>query len=130
MPRRTLLPDEQPVHRVVASDAGRHQPGSILATDDRKVIQEWAARRDAQPATGEATRSGPATTKVDDHDAGIRFNFPAAGRFRPISWEEWFENFTRYDLVFVYECDVPGQALSSRYRLTPRQTLRQSNPVL
>jgi hypothetical protein len=130
MPPRALLSDEQPVHRVVASDGNRHPPGSILATDDRKLIQDWAALHDAHPATGEATRSGPATIDVHDHDAGIRFNFPAAAPFRPISWEEWFDNFRRHDLVFVYECGVPGQALSSRYRLVPREKLRQRHPVV
>jgi hypothetical protein len=43
------------------------------------------------------------TIDVNDGGAGIRFNFPGFGRFRPISWEEWFENFFRHDLVFVFE---------------------------
>jgi antitoxin HicB len=29
--------------------------------------------------------------------------FPGLGRFRPITWEEWFENFFRHELVFVFE---------------------------
>jgi len=95
-----------------------------VATDDHELIREWATRHSAEPATGEATPSGPATLDVEDGGAGIRFNFPAAAQFRPISWDEWFQNFTQYDLMFVYEEDVPGQPPSTRYRLTPKEKLR------
>jgi hypothetical protein len=125
MAQRSLLPEEKPVRRVDASDAGKHPPGMVLTTDNRELIREWAAKRGAQPATGEATQSGPATVDVRDGGAGIRFNFPGAAQFRPISWEEWFDNFTRHDLTFVYEEDVPGQTPSGRYRLVPREKLIQ-----
>ena len=127
MAERSLLPEEKPVRRVDASDAEKQEPGAVMATDDRELIREWAARRAAQPATGEATPSGPATVDVEDEGAGIRFNFPGAARFRPISWEEWFDNFTRHDLMFVYERDEPGQNPSARYRLVPREKLRQGS---
>src|SRR5688572_29717492 len=87
MARDSLLPDAEPVRQVDASDAGNQPPGAVLATDDRELIREWAAKRDAHPATGEATPSGPATVDVQDGGAGIRFNFPAAAVFRAISWE-------------------------------------------
>jgi hypothetical protein len=123
MAQRSLLPEEEPVRRVDTSDAGQQPPGKVLTTDNREVIREWAAKRAAQPATGEATESGPATVDVRDGGAGIRFNFPGAARFRPISWEEWFDNFTRHDLMFVYEGDAPGQTPSGRYRLVPREKM-------
>jgi hypothetical protein len=123
MTQRSLLPEEEPVRRVDTSNAGRQPPGKVLTTDNRELIREWAAKRDAQPATGEATQSGPATVDVRDGGAGIRFNFPGAARYRTISWEEWFDNFTRHDLMFVYESDVPGQTPSGRYRLVPREKL-------
>ena len=127
MAQRSLLPDEDPVRRVDTSDAGKQPPGKVLTTDNREVIREWAAKRAAEPATGEATQSGPPTVNVHDGDAGIRFNFPGAAPFRPISWEEWFDNFTRHDLMFVYESDVPGQTPSGRYRLVPREKLIQGS---
>lgn len=74
-----------------------------LATKDHDLICRWAKRHDAQPATGEATASGPATVKMNDGGAGIRFNFPGFARFRPITWDEWFENFDRHQLTFVFE---------------------------
>jgi hypothetical protein len=40
----------------------------------------------------------------------VRFNFPSAARFRPISWEEWFANFDAYGLTFVYEEEVADRA--------------------
>jgi hypothetical protein len=79
-----------------------HFADSIVATDDPELIRQWAVRQGAGPATGEATESGPATVGVQDGGEGIRFNFPGAARFRPISWEEWFRNFHKYELLFVY----------------------------
>ncbi|MEN3338465.1 MAG: hypothetical protein V7647_2141 [Acidobacteriota bacterium] len=81
-----------------------------LATKDHEIIQRWAERHRAEPATGEATPSGPATLHVTDGGAGIRFNFPGFARFRPIAWAEWFENFDRYELTFVFEEEVADRA--------------------
>ena len=82
-----------------------------IFTQDHEVIRRWAARRGAEPATGEATASGPATIDVNDGGAGIRFNFPGVQRFRPIAWDEWFENFDGHDLWFVYEEEVRRSCL-------------------
>ena len=81
-----------------------------ILTNDHDVIRRWAARRGAEPATGEATASGPATIDVNDGGAGIRFNFPGVHRFRPISWDEWLEHFDKHDLLFVYEEEVSDRA--------------------
>jgi hypothetical protein len=81
-----------------------------IATRDHEEIRRWGARHQAEPATGEATASGPATVQVRDGGAGIRLNFPGAGRFRPITWDEWFENFDRHDLTFVYEEEIGDRA--------------------
>jgi len=83
---------------------------NAIATRDHDRIRQWATRHQAQPATGEATRSGPATIDVRDDGAGIRFNFPGFGRFRPITWDEWFDNFEQYGLTFVYEREVADRA--------------------
>ncbi|HSL20667.1 MAG TPA: hypothetical protein VK886_03965 [Vicinamibacterales bacterium] len=129
MPRRSLLQDDDLID-LVDPRKPTGQPRPVFATEDHELIREWAARHAAEPATGEATASGPATVNVQDGGAGIRFNFPAASPFRPIDWDEWFENFARHDLIFVYEEDVPGQPPSARYRLLPRQRLqkRQNQP--
>lgn len=128
MAARSLLPEEEPVRHVDVHTAEAQQPGAVLATEDRELIRQWAARHKAEPATGEATPSGPATVDVVDGGAGIRFNFPSAAPFRPITWDEWFQNFTQHELMFVYERDVPGQTPSARYRLVPKQRLRHSQP--
>ena len=119
----SLLPHGDPVRRVDLHSEAEQPPGSIVATDDPELIRRWAVQHSAEPATGERTESGPATVDVHDGDAGIRFNFPAAGRFRCISWDEWFENFKAHDLMFVYERDMPGTTPSGRYRLVPRDKL-------
>jgi hypothetical protein len=126
MTSKQLLPDRHRIARVDVRSEAEQQAGSIMATEDHELIRQWAARHSAEPATGEATESGPATVDVHDGGAGIRFNFPAVGRFRPITWDEWFQNFTQYNLVFVYEGDVPGEPLNGRYRLVPRHTLQDS----
>ena len=76
-----------------------------------------------EPATGEDTYSGPATVDVQDGGVGIRFNFPAVGKFRSISWDEWFSNFRQFDLLFVYQRDAPGSSQNARYRIVPRTDL-------
>lgn len=81
-----------------------------MVTQDHDLIRHWAEKHRAEPATGEATASGPATMKVNDGGAGIRFNFPGLHRFRPISWDEWFGNFDEHDLEFVYEEEVADRA--------------------
>jgi hypothetical protein len=81
-----------------------------LTTQDHDVIRQWAARHHAEPATGIETASGPATVHVSDGGTVVRFNFPAAARFRPITWDEWFEMFDRLRLVFVHEEDVADRA--------------------
>jgi hypothetical protein len=73
------------------------------ATRDHADIRRWATKHKAEPATGEATPSGPAGRNVNDAGAGIRFNFPGFAPLRPISWEEWLDNFDQHELVFVYE---------------------------
>jgi hypothetical protein len=81
-----------------------------IATRDHEEIRRWGARHRAEPATGEATRSGAGTVDVRDGGAGIRLNFPGIGRFRPITWDEWFEHFDRHHLMFVYEEEIADRA--------------------
>lgn len=81
-----------------------------LITIDHDLIRHWAARHSAEPATGEATVSGPATVTVNDGGAGVRFNFPGAALFRPITWDEWFENFESHHLAFAVDEEVQDRA--------------------
>ena len=112
---------------VDAADPERDPDVRTRATRDRSLIQAWARKRDAEPATGQATASGPAMSQsVNDQDAGIRFNFPGHSRYRPISWDEWFDHFDRHDLTFLFEVDEQGRPLSHRWRLISGAQLRES----
>src|SRR5215212_10164334 len=111
-----LLPEQKHVPDIKA-DTHVDPDAEVLSTRDHAIIRRWAAARRAEPATGEATSSGPATVNVQDGGAGIRFNFPGRGLYRPIPWDEWFENFDRHALAFVYDNDSPGSAPSHRYRI-------------
>ena len=81
-----------------------------ITTRDPAEIRRWAAKHRAEPATGEASASGPATTQVTDGGTGLRFNFPGFAPFRAITWGEWFEHFDQHGLAFVYEEDVADRA--------------------
>ena len=90
---RQLMPEQGAIPNSKMADESAGASSDVVFTRDHDVIREWAQARQAEPATGEATRSGPATVNVHDGGAGVRFNFPGAGVFRPISCAEWFENF-------------------------------------
>jgi hypothetical protein len=122
MPTRTT-PDIASIERRLQ---GRRPPVSVstaqlFVTREHQEIQRWAAAHYAEPATGEATGSGPALMDVNDGGAGIRFNFPGFARFRPISWDEWFDNFERHDLLFVYEAEDRQQVASYAHELWQRR---------
>jgi hypothetical protein len=104
------IPTEGTVSIPTADVTSDRSQGQSVATRDHDIVYAWATRHGAEPATGEATQSGPATIDVNDGGVGIRFNFPGVGRFRPISWDEWFEHFDRNRLVFVYEEEVADRA--------------------
>jgi Protein of unknown function (DUF2934) len=104
------IPDEGAVSVPTAEVQSRPARDWSMATRDHRVIRAWAARHRAEPATGEATPSGPATVNVNDGGVGIRFNFPGVGRFRPISWEEWLDHFDRNRLTFVYQEETADRA--------------------
>jgi hypothetical protein len=111
------VPRDQPKTRAVKTiDNPFRGSKRVTFTRDHDVIREWAAERRAEPATGEATSSGPATSHVNDGGAGIRFNFPGLGAFRPIEWDEWFENFDRHECAFVYDAESTRPP-NMRYRI-------------
>jgi hypothetical protein len=112
-----LLPQRARVRRIDSTDMTPSDSSEVLFTRDHEVIKQWAAARRAEPATGEATSSGPASAAtLRDGGAGVRFNFPGVSPFRPISWDEWLENFDHHQCAFVYENDS-SMPLNSRYRI-------------
>jgi hypothetical protein len=88
------------------------------ATRNAEVIRRWARAHQAEPATGEASASGPATVAVTDGGVGIRFNFPGFAPFRPISWDEWLAHFSQNDLVFVFEEQDDQQIAARAYEIS------------
>ena len=127
--KSSLVPGVTSIVLLTTDNEDRHPGIAVGATRDHQLIQRWAEQHQAQPATGEETASGAGTVHVNDGGAGIRFNFPAASRFRPIAWDEWFDNFETHELVFVYDRDTAGGNQSYRYKLVKMDTLR-GGPVL
>jgi hypothetical protein len=126
----SLLPANVPIVWLNADNDQRHSEIATAATRDHALIQRWAAQHQAEPATGERTASGESTVSLNDGGAGIRFNFPAAGRFRPITWDEWFANFETHELVFVFERDRANATPSGRYHLTTVDALNNGPTLL
>jgi hypothetical protein len=62
------LPGRREIAAVTRDDALPAE-ATIVSTRDREVIRDWVTRAGAAPATGEATRSGPATS-LDVQDLG------------------------------------------------------------
>jgi len=130
MTQRELLPDEESVVILNATNEGDHEEMAVVATQDPELIRRWAHAHHAEPGTGEATHSGPATVDVHDGGTGIRFNFPGIGRYRPIDWDEWIDHFQKHELVFVYERDRPGETPNPRYRLLKMESLKKRVDLL
>ena len=103
--------DERPeLYSTTISTPSSGTGARAVTTRDPAEIRRWAAQHRAEPATGEASASGPATTQVTDGGTGLRFNFPGFAPFRGITWNEWFEHFDQHGLAFVYEEDVADRA--------------------
>jgi hypothetical protein len=113
--RRSLPQNEWSQHINLTADLV-NVCSEVVLTRDHDVVRRWAEARHAEPATGEATPSGPHTVHINDGGAGIRFNFPGAAAFRPISWDEWFENFDQHRCAFVFD-NGSSLPLSNRYHI-------------
>ena len=123
MSNEPLVPERRHIP-VVTRENIPSRDATVVSTRDHEVIREWANRVGAEPATGEETPSGAATAmKVQDGGTGLRFNFPGMGRFRDISWTEWFDHFNSHDLTFVFDSPQPQEPLSARYRIVPTSQL-------
>lgn len=87
------------------------RPGRSLRTKNHDVIVEWAAERDARPATIPGTEHG-------DHLGVLRFDFgePTEG-LQEVSWEEWFETFDDRKLSFIYQEQKSDGSPSNFFRL-------------
>lgn len=114
--KNQLLPEQPHIQQVTSPVTPLRGTTQVVFTRDHDTVRRWAEERRAEPATGEATSSGPATVNVTDGGAGIRFNFPGVSAFRPITWEEWFANFDQHECAFVFDGESSTPP-SHRYRI-------------
>lgn len=112
-----LLQERADQKWITDADQRADHPGQTLLTRDRTVIRRWAQARGAEPATGVGK------VNIQDGGAAIRFAFPGVGRLQPISWEDWFENFDQYNLVFAFEELTEEGLQSHKYRLVRTENL-------
>ena len=73
---------------------------SSKTTIDHNEIKAWAEERGGVPAKIKATGK-------DDNDGVLRIHFPEKSdnddRFEEIPWEDFFENFDKSKLAFLYQ---------------------------
>ena len=108
-PKRPIAPFGDRFAALVGDTPSDASGVRTVATQSHAEIRRWAAHHRAEPATGEATASGPAVRDINDGGARIRFNFPGFAPLRPITWDEWFHTFDHDHLLFLYEEADPDQ---------------------
>lgn len=88
------------------------RPGRTLVTTNHEVIQQWAARRQAEPASVEGS-------EYDGRPGVLGFDFPGWGgqRLRKVSWDDWFRTFDERGLNFLYQEQLSDGRQSNFFRL-------------
>lgn len=90
--------------------------GAAKTTTSHARIQKWAEARDGVPATVKSTRSR--------NGAGVlRIDFPGfRGRnsLQKISWKEWFRQFDRSGLAFLYQDKTQSGKQSRFFKLVKK----------
>lgn len=86
-------------------------------TTDHDTIREWAEQRGGVPALVRETENG---------DSGVlRIHFPGFGAdeksFDELSWDEFFEQFEKNDLAFLYQEETKDGEESRFFKFVSRQ---------
>lgn len=105
-------PNVKNKHVVESPDEHEEHSGESLITTDHEVIKQWAAERDASPATVPGTEHG-------NRKGVLRFDFPGYGGqdLEHISWDEWFKTFDERKLNFIYQEHKKDGKQSNFFRL-------------
>jgi hypothetical protein len=94
---------------------------TTLVTTDHDLIRRWAEERGAHPARvkGTGSRDDPGILRLDFPDDGPDPNL------EPIPWEQWFNEFDRRNLAFIYEQQTAGGQRSNFNKLVYVDTLEE-----
>ena len=87
-------------------------------TTDHETIRGWVEERGGWPAAVTSTARGAGDTGI------IRIDFPGysgEGKLDRIEWDEWFDNFDRNGLAFVYQDTTAGGEQSNFNKLVARE---------
>jgi hypothetical protein len=97
---------------ITSTEEEPERPGRSLVTRNHDVIRHWAEERKAVPATIPGTEH-------DDHLGVLRLDFPGygGGDLREVSWDEWFANFDKRNLNFIYQEHKTDGTQSNFFRL-------------
>lgn len=86
-------------------------------TTDHKLIRRWTEERGGRPASVHATHKG-------DETGILRIDFPGRGddsALDEISWDDFFENFEREKLAFLYQDKLKDGATSRFFKFVQRE---------
>jgi hypothetical protein len=112
-------------HAKISNEGGGVMRSRSYITTDHDQIRRWTQERGGHPAAVKRSRS--------DHDIGIlRIDFPGftgTQSLEQISWEEFFENFDRQNLAFLYQ-ETTARGLRSNFnKLIKRRSEQNQKPV-
>jgi hypothetical protein len=83
------------------------EAGDSKVTTDHETIRHWVEERDGKPARVKGTGGGD--------DAGLlRIKFSDDEDLEEIPWDEFFEEFEKSNLAFLYQ-DVTAEGGTSRF---------------
>lgn len=87
-------------------------------THDHKRIQKWTEEREGIPAKIKSTGK-------EEDDGVIRIHFPkqsdADDRFEEISWDDFFKNFDKNKLDFLYQDKKKDGEISTFHKFVSRE---------
>jgi len=96
---------------ITSTEDEPERDGRSLVTTDHDVIEQWAERRDAVPATVAGTEHG-------DHLGVLRFDFGGENdKLEHVEWDEWFKTFDERRLNFIYQETRSDGSESNFFRL-------------
>lgn len=102
-----------------ARGGGGRGGGAAKSTTDLNKIRNWAESRGGTPVSVKGTARGGSPAGL------LRIDFPGysgAGKFKKVSWDEWYDKFQESNLEFLYQERTSSGQPSRFFKLVCRGT--------
>jgi hypothetical protein len=92
--------------------------GLTQVTADHDVIRQWVIQRHGRPAVVEKSQDDEGgILRIDLGDIEARHDLV------PVAWDDWFKEFEKADLAFLYQEETPQGEVSRYNELVERVTV-------